>query len=162
MITDTELLFSDAQAIPNGTAVLSTNVYDTGPIGIPSMLGGAGTVPTSMTNAGLNLGSGDPLYGFILVEAQGGTTPTALITFESSAAAAMTSSTVHWTSGTLAAADYAVGTLLKFVLPPSAAYLQYISFRYDLGGTSPTATVTAGLSRDVSVWEQHASGLNFT
>ena len=134
MITDAELLFSDSQAL-TATAI-STNVYDSAPL--------------ATGNNGIDLGSGCPVYGVVHCEtAMAGTSPTLAITFESSAAAALTSANTHYTHATLTA--LAAGTLIKFVLPPANTWLRYSGFRYTLGGTSPTVTLTSILTLDPAV-----------
>lgn len=132
MLLDSLLRLSDTQALT--TTAISNNVWDTGPLG--------GAVPAA--NAGRLLGSGEELHLTLACRATftSGGAPTLTATLESSAAAGLTSPTVHWTS----AANIALATLVNgfwiadgIPLPPGD-YLRFIGIRY----TIATAAYTGG------------------
>lgn len=81
MFKDGELLFSGASWAPTGTGDnISTNVLDTGPLGLPSGSGGG-----SGTNAGRDLGVGSEMWllvtvGTAVASSGGGTVAFALVT----------------------------------------------------------------------------------
>ena len=143
MIFDRLNQFSGAQALT--ATALSTDVIDTLPmVGNPNLtqnLGGVGAL-------------------FLVVQvttAGGGTAPTLAVTLESDSTANLaTSPTVHYSSGTLVAATLVVGTLLAIPLP-IGNYERDLGVRYTLGGTSPTGSVTAFLTRDLQNWRPYAT-----
>lgn len=81
MFKDGELLFSGASWAPTGTGNnISTNVLDTGPLGLPSGSGGG-----SGTNAGRDLGIGSEMWVMFTVttavaSSGGGTVAFAIVT----------------------------------------------------------------------------------
>lgn len=81
MFKDGELLFSGAAWAPTGTGDnISTNVLDTGPLGLPTGSGGG-----SGTNAGRDLGIGSEMWLMVTVttavaSSGGGTVAFALVT----------------------------------------------------------------------------------
>ena len=160
MFLDNQLRFSNAQAVTADAA--STNYHDCGPLGIQHY---EGTLPTGMTNAGINVGVGCPVYGWVQcsVDLDGGSTDETLtIRFVSSSDTTLAATdVVHWTSAAYTnAAPILAGTLVKFLLPPDTTFLRYIGFHYDVGGTSPTVTLSAGISLGVPAWEASATGTN--
>lgn len=137
MIQDKLLLFSDAQAL---TVDAISDVRDN-------------------LVSGLNWGAGWPLHLFIHVDVLlAGTSPTITPTFETSAAAALTSATVIVNFGLFS--TLAAGAILTATLPQGSTWLKFCGFRYDMGGTSPTVTVTSGVVLDLDVLTQYASGLS--
>lgn len=143
MIFDRLNQFSGAQALT--ATALSTDVIDTFPmVGNPNLV--------------QNLGGIGSLFLVVQVTtAAGGTTPTLAVTLESDSTANLaTSPTVHFSSGTIAAAGLGVGTLLVIQLP-IGSYERFLGLRYTLGGTTPTVSVTAFLTRGVQNWRPYAS-----
>lgn len=144
MLLDKQNEFSDGQALT--ATALSTNVIDTLP---------GATNPNATQNLGGFQGS------FLIVQidvAAGGTAPTLAVSLESDSTANLaTSPTVHYSSGTLEAAALTKGTLLIVPLP-FGNYEKYLGLRYTLGGTSPTVTVSAFITRDVQAWQAYATG----
>jgi hypothetical protein len=121
-ILDAQCLFSDAQAL-TATAV-STNSYD--------------------SSSDRDLGTGEPLavvVGFDVALA--GTTPTIAVSIQTDDNSAFSSPTTIATGVTLSAA--AAGAKVVLPVPADATVERYLRVNYTLGGTTPTATVTAYL-----------------
>lgn len=147
MILDLQSMFSGtvaadgtktAQAI-TATAI-STNVIDTRSVsGLPA-------------SADLGAGSGMGQLYLVVQTIQAFNTLTSLtITLESSAAAGLTSSTVHFSTGAILLAALTANTVLARVVLPSADYLRYLGLRYTVTGTNPTqGSVLAYLTFDVN------------
>ncbi len=148
MITDTQLILSDEQAV-TGTDI-SENVYDTGPL--------------ASGNSGIILGSGTTLYAFVLLTEtmdDTGDDSTVTVTFETSAAAGLTSATTHLTFDVFAATT-AAGAVRYLPLPPTGSYLQYAGFRYTVAnGDLSAGKFTAGITLEVPQWHINADGRNF-
>lgn len=159
MITDAELVFCNAQELDVATATpeISENVLDTSPLW-PG-------------NDGLDLGGGQPLHGRGLVTtafdsaADGASLEIQLV---SSAAAALTSPVLHWTSGPIAEADLALGAQFQFEISPGGGivpgtdWLRYVGFRFVASGEDITAgALTLVITPAAGRLKQYASGLNF-
>lgn len=151
MYVDKQAEFSDSQAV-TATAI-STNVYDLAPIG-------------NAVNSNLvrDIGVGEDVY--LVVQTDAAATAagaaTVTVTFESSAAAGMTSPTVHFTSPAYALADMPAGkTLLAFKLP-AGAYQRYLGVRYTVAtGPLTAGSFSAFLTKDVSAFRAYQKGYNF-
>lgn len=150
MIMDKFLEFSDAQAV-TATAV-STNVVDLYPLG-----NGVGT------NTTRDLGTGEQLWLVVrTVQAatDTGNDATLTITFESSAADTLGSSTVHFSTGALAFATFSpAGTELVRVALPGGNYGRYIGVRYTVANGPLTAgTFDAFIVEDAQAARNYAIG----
>ncbi len=133
MLFDTENMFSDDQAIT--TSAVSTNLID---------LGVAGT-PVNGNQLVRDVGPGTPIEILIQnVVAAGGTTPTIQVDLEMDTDSGFGGATVIASSATLSAAG--VGDRLSIVYVPDGATEQFLRLSYTTGGTSPTHTVTAGVT----------------
>jgi hypothetical protein len=130
---DAQCLLSDAQAVTADAA--STNTYDT----------------DSSTN---DIGVGEPLVvEFSIDVAADGTTTDETYEFQviSSAAANLGTPTIL-SQRTIGYATLVAG--YKFWLPiPSGKVLRYVGAYYNVGGTSPTVTVTANIKPQSMVEE---------
>lgn len=145
MYVDKQLEFSDSQAV-TATAI-STNVADLN--------------PAFNYNSGVDIGTGEDVYLVVQCDtaAAAAGAATVVLTLESSAAAGLTSSTVHLTSATWQLADMTAGKTLWAVKLPSgvnAPYLRYLGVRY----TVSTGPLTAGafsafLVKDISAWRAY-------
>lgn len=136
MIFSIKQLFSKLQAI-TATAI-STNVIDTGVRGTP--YGGA----AALTG---DLGPGAKIPILVQVVAAFATLTSLTITVETSDNADLSSSTVLYSSGAIAAADLVVGYKLPIDVLPNNATGRYIGIRYTVGGSNATAgAVTAGIN----------------
>lgn len=128
MIVDYNLQFSDAQALTADAA--STNVIDLGDGG--------------------NIGPGEGMQIVTSLDvAMGGTNPTLAVQVQTS------SDNSTWTTvqTSRTVADGAAGDQIVMGLPDTND--RYVRLNYDLGGTSPTATVTASIVKDAQQWEAH-------
>ena len=147
MYVDSQELFSDSQAVT--TTAISTNVLDLNPDGY----GLAGGVQ--------DIGNGrqDIFLVVMTTVTVTGTTPTLNLTLESSAAVGLTSPTVHYSTGTLAAAAFqTAGTVFVQGLPlPNGDYLRYLGLRYTTS-TFTAGAFTAFLTTDVQRYKYYASG----
>lgn len=120
MILDAQLMYSDAQALTATAA--STNVVDHG--------------------SDRNLGMGVALAILIVFDvALAGTTPTLTIALQTDDNAAFSSAAQVAITASITAA--AVGAKYVIMLPPDTSMERFSRLNYTLGGTSPTATVTA-------------------
>lgn len=137
MILDALLTVSDAQALT--ATALSTNTID---LGNPTVKN--------------RIGTGEPM-GFLVtldVAADFTTTDeTYSIQAISSAAANLSSPTVL-SSVTLVAANRGVGAKIFVPIPKQTPQQRYIGLNYVLGGTTPSATVTASLQPASMVEDQ--------
>ncbi|PLR52418.1 Bbp16 family capsid cement protein [Chimaeribacter arupi] len=143
MYVDKQLEFSDSQTV-TATAI-STNVVDLN--------------PAFNYNTGVDIGTGEDVYLVLQVDtaATAAGAATVQITLESSAAAGLTSSTVHFTSPTYQLADLTAGKTLTAVKLPTGTYLRYVGVRY----TVSTGPLTAGafsafIVKDVAAWRAYA------
>ena len=128
MILDSQLVLSDSQAV-TATAI-STNVYDSNPIGGP--------------NTTQDLGLGDPMWLVVATAVTAtdvGSDATLTITLESDSAPSLASSpVVHYSSGAISFANFATaGTRLVAIRLPSAAYKRYVGVRYTVANGPLTA-----------------------
>jgi hypothetical protein len=138
MILDTTLLFSENQAV-TATAI-STNVIQFPANGI--VVGEAAAVAR-------NLGPGNELPIMIQVTEAFATATSITFSLESSAAAGLTSATVHWTSAAIPIATLVPGYKLPIRIMPDGTMLQFLGMRYTVGGASATAgKVTAALGTE--------------
>lgn len=129
MIVDAQTVLSDAQALTGTSAVISTNIYD--------------------GSSDRNLGTGEPLAVVISFDvALAGTSPTWLVALQTATDAAFSSPVTLFTSQTFSgAASLPAGKILRYLIPQLDEQLQYFRLSYTMGGTSPTATVTATIER---------------
>jgi hypothetical protein len=136
MWLDKQLEFSDSQAV-TATAI-STNVVD---------------LNTAFNyNTGVDIGTGEDVYLVLQVDAAATAAgaATVQIALESSAAAGLTSSTVHFTSANYALTDLTAGKTLLAVKLPSGTYLRYLGVRYTVGtGPLTAGSFSAFLVKDV-------------
>ncbi len=145
MITDKENIFSDAQAIT--VDAISTNVIDLLP---------------AAANTTTTIGTGTELILFVHVDVLlAGTSETIIFTLETDSTADLaTSATTHITSETFTA--LAAGVNIYFPFIPDQTWERYLGVRYNVGGTSPTVTVTSGIIRPgVCTTQTFAQGANF-
>ncbi len=144
MILDKTNEFSDSQAV-TATAI-STNVIDHNP---------------AAKNALIDIGAGEPVYFVVQVDqaATAGGAATVTITLESSDAAGLTSSTVHFTTTAFALADMTQGKELVRVRLPSADYKRYLGVRYTVGtGPLTAGQFSAFLVKDAQTKQTYKSG----
>ena len=143
MYLDKQAEFSDSQAV-TATAI-STNVVD---------------LNTAFNyNTGVDIGTGEDVYLVLQCDtaATAAGAATVTVTLESSAAAGLTSSTVHFTSATFALSDMTAGKTLLAIKLPAGTYLRYLGLRY----TVATGPLTAGafsafLTKDNQAWRAYA------
>lgn len=138
MILDTQLMFSEDQAV-TATAI-SENVLQ-----FPAL----GTVYDEAAAIVRNLGPGNELPLMIQVTEDFATLTSLTITLETSAAAALTSSTVLYTSGAIALASLTAGYRVPMRWMPDGTVLEYLGLRYTVGGSNATAgKITAALATE--------------
>lgn len=139
MILSAQQLFSDDQAI-TATAV-STNVIDLGVRGTP--YGAAAAL-----NGDVGKGTKIPLL--VQVTEDFATLTSLTFTVEVSANSDLSSSTVLYSSGAVAAASLVAGYQLPIDVVPKGANARYLGIRYTVGGSNATAgAVTAGIAMGV-------------
>lgn len=139
MILDKNLTLCDAQAI---TATAISHV-----IQWPAM----GIVPFETTAIARNLGAGNEIPVLIQVVEDFATLTSLTITMETSAAAALTSSTVLYSSGAIPAASLVAGFRLPMRWLPDATMLEYFGLRFTVAGSSATAgKITAAVATEVN------------
>ncbi len=131
MFIDALLLVSDSQAVT--ADAVSTNTID---LGNPTVKN--------------RIGSGEPMAFLITVEVSAdGTTGDETYAFEviSSAAANLSSPTVLNRRACTAGqhTQLTAGTRLVLPVPPGFPQQRYIGVNYDVGGTTPSITVSAAL-----------------
>lgn len=143
MYLDKQAEFSDSQAV-TATAI-STNVMD---------------LNTAFNyNTGVDIGSGEDIYLVVQVDAAATAAgaATVQITLESSAAAGLTSSIVHFTSANYALTDMTAGKTLFVVKLPGGTYLRYLGVRYTVGtGPLTAGSFSAFLTKDDQSWRAYA------
>ena len=133
MIIDYNLQVSDAQALTADAA--STNVIDLG--------------------SDRDIGPGEDMKIAVTLDVDmGGSSPTMAIQVQTSSDNS-TFTTVQ-TSRTVAAGS--AGDSIIMGLPDTND--RYLRLYYDLGGTSPTATVTASIVKDAQQWQSYANAAN--
>ena len=134
MIIDYNLQFSDAQSLTADAA--STNVIDLG--------------------ADRDIGVGEELKIVVTNDvAMGGTSPTMAVLVLTDDNESFSSATTVLTSRTLSSS--AAGDSLVIGLPDTNE--RYVRLYFDLGGTSPTATVSASIVKDAQAWSAHADAV---
>jgi len=123
MIIDYNLQFSDAQSVTADAA--STNIIDLG--------------------SDRDIGPGEEMKIALNFDvAMGGSSPTLAVLVQTDDNAAFSSATTVLTSRSIAAA--AVGDQLVLGLPDTNE--RYVRLYYDVGGSSPTMTVSASVVKD--------------
>lgn len=131
MILSKELLFSESQALT--ADAVSTNVID---------LGATGTVKGAPVALKRDIGTGTPIDIVVQLEvAAGGTSPTLIVTVEVDDNSSFSSAKVVATSTQLAGG--AVGDRIDINYLPQGTDERYMRLNYNLGGTSPTYTVSS-------------------
>jgi hypothetical protein len=139
MILDKNLILSELQAV-TATAI-SANVID---------LGINGIVPYEAAAAAMNLGAGNEIPFLLMVNEDFAALTSLTVTIETSAAAALTSPTVLYTSGAIPLATLKAGYKLPIRWMPDAPLLRYLGIRYTVTGTTASAgKVTAAVSTEV-------------
>lgn len=133
MILDLQSMFSDDQDLT--VDVVSTNIID---------LGAPGTPPLSSTALVRDIGPGTPIDILIqLTVDSGGTSPTLQVDLQMDTAANFPSATVIASSVILTAG--VAGDRLSIRYIPDGTTERFIRLDYDIEGTTPTYTVTAGI-----------------
>lgn len=139
MIIDATLTFSENQAV-TATAI-SANVIE---------FSDNDVVPYEAAAVLRNLGPGNELPLMIQVTEAFNNLTSVTITLESSAAAGLTSPTVHWTSGAIPLASLVAGYQPPIRILPSGTMLKYLGLRYTVSGTAPTTgKFSAALATEV-------------
>jgi hypothetical protein len=145
MLTDKLNTFSEAAAVT--TTALLTNVIDLGPL--------------SGGNAVRDIGAGDPLYLYIVVDEAVTASGSATVTFtlESDSVATIDSSaTVHLTTAVIGKATLVAGYEIRLALPPGA-YERYLGVRATVAtGPLTAGKFTAMLVNAVDTRRDYASG----
>lgn len=151
MIFDKLDMFSDATAV---TATAISDVRDLGPL---------------TGNTGRDIGSGEPLWLYILCTetavSAGATTVTFSLESDSTADLA-TSATVHWTSAAIAKASLVAGFVVaKIAVPvgPAANYEKFLGIRYTVAVANLSAgKFTAALVRNVDTFRAYADAITIS
>lgn len=128
MIIDAKLTLSEDQAV-TATAI-SENV-----IAWPDN----GTVAGEAAAISRDLGAGNPLPIMIQVTEDFATATSVTISIESSAAAALTSATVHATTGAIPIATLVAGYSIPIRFVPDGTMGKYLGLRYTVTGSNATA-----------------------
>lgn len=126
MITDHELMFSKDQAVT--ATALSTNVYDSAPLG---------------PNSTVDWGDGEPIYLVVQCDedATAAGAATVTVTLESDDAPTMDDDpVVHFTSGPVGLDEMTSGSRFVVIALPRGDYKRYLAVRY----TVATGPLTAG------------------
>jgi hypothetical protein len=138
MILNLNETFSENQAV-TATAI-STNVIQ---------MVTNGTVVGESAVIARNLGAGNELPILVQVTEAFATATSVTFSLESSAAAGLTSATVHWTSGAVPIATLIAGYKLPIRIVPDGTMLEYLGMRYTIGGSNATAgKVTAAIGTE--------------
>ena len=150
MIMDKFLEFSDAQAVTS--TAISTNVVDLAPLG-----NGVGT------NTVRDLGNGETLYLVVRTVSPAtdtGNDATLTVTLESSAAEALSASTVHFSTGALSFATFSpAGAQIAITDLPSGNYQRYLGVRYTVAnGPLTGGTFDAIIVKDPQTYRSYAVG----
>lgn len=140
MILDTQLLFSEDQAI-TATAI-STNVI---------RLNAMGTAPGNASALSpRNLGAGTYVPLLMQVTEGFNLLTSVTVTLETSAAAALTAPVILWSSGAIPLASLIAGFRFGIRVLPDAALLEYLGLRYTVAGVAATlGKITAALATEV-------------
>lgn len=144
MYLDLQTLFSDNQtlAFAAGSAN-STNVID---------LGTVGTIPLGGSPI-YDIGRGEPVEVIVQITADVTSAGSATVQFKlvSSAAADLSTPTVHYDSGAIAKATLVAGYYVPIRVIPQGVALRYLGLIYTVATATTTAgTVTAGILLDRS------------
>lgn len=134
---------SDNQAV-TATAI-STNVMDLN--------------PAFKLNSGVDIGTGQDVYLVVQADSSAAAAgaATVVLTLESSDAAGLTSSTVHYTSATWALTDLTAGKTLVAIKLPSGTYLRYLGVRYTVStGPLTAGSFSAFLTTDIQAYRAYA------
>lgn len=135
MIIDYNLQLSDAQSVTADAA--STNVIDLG--------------------ADRDIGPGEDMKIVVSFDvAMGGSSPTLAVQVQTDDNSSFSSASTVQTSRTISAA--AAGDTLVMGLPDTNE--RYIRLNYDVGGTSPTMTVSASIVKDAQQYYAYPDGAN--
>ena len=130
MIIDYNLQFSDAQALTVDAA--STNIIDLG--------------------SDRDIGVGEEMKVALNFDvAMGGSSPTLSVLVQTDDNSSFSSATTVLTSRSIA--DAAIGDQLVLGLPDTNE--RYVRLYYDVGGTSPTMTVSASVVKDAQQWSSY-------
>lgn len=141
-ILDRENAFSQSQALTGTSLVASTDVID---LSVVRQIGA---------------GNGEPILQVNFEVAAGGTTPTMTLALQTDDNAAFSSATTVVTYLSAAAAA-AFGASSQYAFPiPRQGLERYIRVAYTMGGTTPTATVSAHLVLDAQEDVKYASGFS--
>lgn len=132
MIMDKQLEFSDSQAV-TATAI-STNVIDMGDDVPTRNIGGFGAAS-------------------LVVQVDTGFAGLTSITVElvSDSVAALSSPTVHASTGAIAVANLTPGTIAVMPLPVGD-YERYVGLRYTVAGTGSAGAISAFITNQPQVW----------
>lgn len=125
MIIDSQMLLSDAQAVT--ADAYSTNTYDSGAAGNDLSSGSEPLVAVFQIDVAADFTTTDETYEFQFVQ---------------SANANLSSHDVL-ASRAIVAGSLTAGSLHYLPLPPGSKTKRYLGVRYDVGGTTPSVTVTA-------------------
>jgi hypothetical protein len=135
MIIDYNLQLSDAQSVTADAA--STNVIDLG--------------------ADRDIGPGEDMKIVVSFDvAMGGSSPTLAVQVQTDDNSSFSSASTVLTSRTISAA--AAGDTLVMGLPDTNE--RYIRLNYDVGGSSPTMTVSASIVKDAQQYYAYPDGAN--
>ena len=124
MILDAQLLMSDAQAVT--ADAVSTNTFDSGAAGDEIGTGEALTLAIGVDVAA-DFTTGDETYVFSIIQS----------------ATANLASATKLVTRTIAASLLTAGSLHFIDLEAKAKTQRYLGVDYDVGGTTPTITVTS-------------------
>jgi len=130
MIIDYNLQLSDAQSVTADAA--STNIIDLG------------------SDRDIGVGEGMKIALNFDV-AMGGTSPTLAVLVQTDDNSSFSSATTVLTSRSIASA--AIGDTLVLGLPDTNE--RYVRLYYDVGGTSPTMTLSASVVKDAQQWQSY-------
>jgi len=130
MIIDYNLQLSDAQSVTADAA--STNIIDLG--------------------SDRDIGVGEDMKIALNFDvAMGGTSPTLAVLVQTDDNASFSSATTVLTSRSIASA--AIGDTLVLGLPDTNE--RYVRLYYDVGGSSPTMTLSASVVKDAQQWQSY-------
>jgi len=130
MIIDYNLQFSDAQSVTADAA--STNIIDLG--------------------SDRDIGVGEEMKIALNFDvAMGGSSPTLAVLVQTDDNSSFSSATTVLTSRSIA--DAAIGDQLVLGLPDTNE--RYVRLYYDVGGSSPTMTVSASVVKDAQQWSSY-------
>jgi len=135
MLLSQQQLFSDAQAVTSTAP--STNLID---------LGAPGTVLGAPAALIRDIGKGEPIPIVVrLLAAAGGTSPTLVVSVQVDNDVAFGSAKTVYTGPTVAGGTAGQELYLPVYLPEGTDE-RYLRLLYTTGGTSPTHSITAGVT----------------